>query len=260
MSPAKSDDWNQHWVDYSDSAETNPAQRYRRSLIAGALEANGAARVLDIGSGQGDLAVLLSRELDEASIAGLELSQSGVDTAREKVPAVRFEQVDLLGDNALVSDLEGWATHVTCSEVLEHVDDPATLLSNGLRHAAPGARVVITVPGGPRTAFDKHIGHRRHYNVADLRQLLEASGLEVESVHGAGFPFFNLYRLVVLARGKRVIDDARSGGEDTRLGRFVFSLFRWLFRGNLNRGRAGWQLIAVGLVPASRIGGAEGSS
>ena len=60
------------------------------------------------------------------------------------------------------------------------------------------------------SAFDKHIGHRRHFTPERLRQLLLDAGLQVESLNGAGFsPFFNLYRLTVVARGKKLIDDAR---------------------------------------------------
>jgi len=35
------------------------------------------------------------------------------------------------------------------------------------------------VPGGPMSAFDRHVGHRRHFSAAALRQLLVNSGFEV---------------------------------------------------------------------------------
>ena len=63
---------------------------------------------------------------------------------------------------------------------------------------------MVTVPGGPRTAFDRHIGHRRHYTTDALRAVLDAAGLEVELVQGAGLPFFNLYKLLVMMRGDAV--------------------------------------------------------
>ena len=56
LSPAP-DDWNQHWQDYAALAALNPAQAYRRKLIFERLGLSGAAgaRVLELGSGQGDL-------------------------------------------------------------------------------------------------------------------------------------------------------------------------------------------------------------
>src|SRR5262245_37384630 len=53
-----SDNWDQHWQAYSDAAEHNPAQNYRREWILSLLDIRGSgdgARILDIGSGQGDM-------------------------------------------------------------------------------------------------------------------------------------------------------------------------------------------------------------
>ena len=87
--------------------------------------------------------------------------------------------------------------------MLEHVDDPGALLASARRWLAPAALLVVTVPGGPMSAFDRHVGHRRHYTTTDLQSLLETTGFEVLVCGGAGFPFFNLYRRAVIARGAR---------------------------------------------------------
>ena len=42
-------------------------------------------------------------------------------------------------------------------------------MRNAAALLAPGAKVVVTVPGGPRSAFDKHIGHCRHFTAAAAR-------------------------------------------------------------------------------------------
>ena len=123
-----------------------------------------------------------------------------------KVP-VTFAQRDLLRKVTLSDDERGRATLAVCSEVLEHVDEPDVLLRNAVEYLASGCRIVVTVPGGPRSAFDRHIGHRRHFTAKRLRSLLEANGFENVTVRRAGFPFFDLYRMVVIARGKRLIAD-----------------------------------------------------
>jgi hypothetical protein len=108
---------------------------------------------------------------------------------------------------------------------------------------ADGCRLVVTVPGGPRSSFDEHIGHRRHFTAADLRGVLTDAGFAVETTTGAGFPFFNLYRLMVILRGKRLVDDA--SGEPGALLKLASAVFDVLFKLNMPRSRFGWQTIGV---------------
>lgn len=97
------------------------------------------------------------------------------------------------------------------------------------------------------SAFDRHIGHRTHYTRDSIGELLEESGFQVEQSLLAGFPFFNLYRLMVIARGKKLIADveAQSTGLQTLAVRAMMKLFAFLFRFNLRNSRFGWQVIAV---------------
>jgi hypothetical protein len=96
---------------------------------------------------------------------------------------------------------------------------------------------VLTVPGGPRSAFDRYIGHRRHFTASRLRRLLEESGFEDVTVRRAGFPFFDLYRLVVIARGKRLIADVEQSKSE--LGKGTSGTALRFFD------PFGWQLLAV---------------
>jgi hypothetical protein len=63
----------------------------------------------------------------------------------------------------------------------------------------------------------------------------------VESAHGAGFPFFNLYRGVVIARGSKLIGDV--AGQTSPAARMAMRGFAELFRWNLKT--RGWQTVAV---------------
>ncbi|HET7855407.1 MAG TPA: class I SAM-dependent methyltransferase [Gaiellaceae bacterium] len=241
------DDWEQHWVEFAHRVPSNPARRYREELVVRALERDGGVeRVLDIGSGTGDLAGAIVAALPQAELLGLELSKSGVELSRTKVPAARFEARDLMVATTPPPEQQGWATHAVCSEVLEHVDDPETLLRNVVPYLAPGCLLVVTVPGGPKSAFDRHIGHRRHFRPDELRTLLERVGFEVRHATGAGFPFFNLYRLAVMARGKRL---ASAKGGTSLLARLALGLFGLLFRLNLDASRWGWQTVAHARLP-----------
>jgi len=248
---ADTDDWNRHWSSYAASNALNPAQAYRRMLIFRALglSSNSSAqtRLLELGCGQGEFSSELKQRHPDLQLLGVDLSHTGVGIAQSRVPSGAFFQQDLLQPIALPEKYRGWATHAVCSEVLEHLDDPLTALRHVRTLLAPGARLVITVPAGPMSAFDKHIGHRRHFTPERLRQLLLDAGLQVESLNGAGFPFFNLYRLTVVARGKKLIDDA--GGALPASARAAIWAFTKLFRLNRIETLRGWQLVAVAAEP-----------
>ena len=244
------DDWDAHWSHYAESAEENPAQRMRHDFIARLLgedRGNGSMRLFDFGSGQGDLAQKLESLLPKAELVGAELSESGVAIARQKVPRASFFVADIFSPPEALQQFAGWATHGVCSEVLEHVDDPASFLKEGSKYLAPDARLIVTVPGGPMSAFDRHIGHRQHFNRTKVRAILEEAGFSMERIYLAGFPFFNLYRLLVIARGKRLARDVESkpGGASSGAACFAMKVFRVLFHANLLDSPFGWQVVAI---------------
>jgi SAM-dependent methyltransferase len=254
MAGALADDWDKHWTDLGNAAEAGPAPKYRTRLILDLFESEGCperAQLLDIGSGLGDFAAAFHDRFPKRDVVGLELSMAGVMAASKKIPTAKFYQRDLL-QPVQPADTEGIsATHAVCSEVIEHLDDPEVLLRNAARYMAPDCRLIVTVPAGPMAEFYKHIGHRRHYRPRDLREVLEKAGFTVERVVAPGFPFFNLFRLLITLRGKRLIEDISVPVEKSpihvRIGNAIFAA---LFR--LNVGFGGWQLIAIARWPASR--------
>jgi SAM-dependent methyltransferase len=246
---AMHDDWDRHWAGSATSASQNPAQAMRRRIIRRLLGQSGqGARILDIGCGQGDMVAELRRHHPTAELCGIDFSQYGVDVARSKVPSARFEQRNLLQRGDPIPELAAWATHALCAEVLEHVDEPELLLANAKDYLAPGCRLVVTVPGGPMSAFDRRIGHRRHYTADLLRRTLVAAGFEPERVTGAGFPFFDLYRLVVIMRGRRLVSDigAAADGSPSLPARAVMAAFWPLLALPVPGNRLGWQIVGVG--------------
>jgi len=248
------DDWDKHWESYSQSAEENPAQTYRRRMIFSLLgipDSGAGARILDVGSGQGDMAAAVQRRYPSAEILGVELSRAGVEIAAKKVPQGRFVRRDLVQPEHVSQELLGWATHAICSEVIEHIDDPGLLLQNARQYMARDCRLVLTAPGGPMSAFDRHIGHRKHWRAEEIDGLLRRAGYATEKVTGVGFPFFNLYRCVVILRGRKLIEDVSSGpaSEVSWAARAAMGVFQFLIRPNLNSSRLGWQMVARARVP-----------
>ena len=73
------------------------------------------------------------------------------------------------------------------------------------------------------------------------------------TVQRAGFPFFDLYRVVVILRGKRLIADVeRTEGTalDAGASGTALRLFDRAFRYNFDSSPFGWQLLAE----AHRVG------
>lgn len=248
MSSHSRDDWDRHWDDYSQCAQDNPALDYRRRIIFSLLAIEGTGegvRLLDIGSGQGDMAAAVLDNYPSAEVLGLELSYSGVDISSKKVPGARFVHRDLLEDVPIPPEQARWATHAVCSEVIEHVDDPVRLLRSAKEYMRDDCLLVVTAPGGPMSAFDRHIGHRKHYRPGEIGTLFSQAGYVPVHASRAGFPFFNLYRCLVVLRGKKIIDDATARGNQTASlpARVAMAAFSPLFHLNFNSSPWGWQMI-----------------
>jgi len=252
--PAGADeDWDRHWSEHATANALNPAQVYRREVIFRLLalrKAPSPVRVLDLGCGAGELDLHLLRERSDIELLGLDVSETGIELARRKVPTAQFRQQDFTKPLA-IPGFERWATHAVCTEVLEHLDDPTSMLRNVRPLLAPGCKLVITVPAGPMSAFDRHIGHRQHFTAGLLRRTIEDAGLRVVNMRGAGFPFFNLYRLAVVARGEKLVEDS-AAGDQTQLplaARAAIRAFGALFKLSTDRTMFGWQLVAVASPP-----------
>ncbi len=256
--PDVTDDWDRHWSTFGDAVAGNPGTSYRTRLILDALGPIPDGTVLlEIGCGQGEFALQLAGRYPQADVRGIDISAEGVKRAGQAAArsglTARFAQRDLTVPGHLSDDERGRADLAICSEVLEHVDDPGTFLAHVREYLAPGGLLVVTVPGGPRSAFDRHIGHRRHFSAARLRRLLTTSGFTPVVVRRSGFPFFNLYRLVVMARGKKLIADVEEH-TGTTLDRgasgAALRFFDHAFRFNLASSPFGWQLVAEARLPA----------
>jgi 2-polyprenyl-3-methyl-5-hydroxy-6-metoxy-1,4-benzoquinol methylase len=240
------DDWDAHWNAISESASSNPAQRYRFQLIHDELERENQGNknlcIVDLGCGNGDL-ISYSKENGTFEWIGIEPSLSGSIISKQKNPDIEIIQSDITQDKR--SDyVLARADVVVCTEVIEHLDDSSEMILALSSKIKTGTMLLLTVPGGPRSKFDIHIGHRKHFTKRRLLNILEENGFEYVKIKQAGFPGHNLYKLVTILMGKRLIQSSKNF-QSTRTSSLISRSFFWMMKKSLNHSIFGWQLIAV---------------
>ncbi|WP_266368186.1 class I SAM-dependent methyltransferase [Tellurirhabdus rosea] len=99
--------------------------------------------IMDIGCGNGNIARVLGGF--GYSVLGVDIDPESIAEARKRnaFPNVRFEQMD-----AESLPTAGEFDVLVCSEVLEHLDVPGSLVETAYRLLKPGGRLIVTVPNG----------------------------------------------------------------------------------------------------------------
>ena len=192
-----------------DDAPADPepwAFERRRALLLG--EARPGERVLDLGCGAGRfVAALRSAGVDAV---GVEIAEAALERARRNAPGA---DVRLLEPDGSIPLGHAEVDLVWCSEVLEHVPDTGTLLTEARRVLKPGGRLLVTVPdhGVVRRTlialarYDAHYDplgqHVRFYTRRSLTRALHATGFEAVQLGALGGP--PLLRSALAARALR---------------------------------------------------------
>lgn len=145
------------------------------------------ARVLDVGCGNG----VISRHLGRLgfNVLGIDVSEKTIETARsltKNLPNVQFMKKSA---EELVASGEKYEV-VICSEVLEHLHNPGSLLNVLYQSLADNGKLIVTVPNGkgPRETFvTKPILSLRRKNnwlwrsIVRIKKSLGYSGTTVQS-------------------------------------------------------------------------------
>lgn len=98
-------------------------------------------RLLEIGCGDGSF----TRDLLAFSknVTGLDISPAQIEANQRKLPTIRFLSHDL---SAPLPFPDASFDGIWCSEVLEHLFDPALVLREMFRVLMPGGQLLVTVP------------------------------------------------------------------------------------------------------------------
>jgi ubiquinone/menaquinone biosynthesis C-methylase UbiE len=188
-----------HWSDdltslhEQEAGQDHPVDLASRRLAVASmrdLECD-APIVLDVGCSSGFVLEDLRRALPRASVIGSDYLQRPLERLAQRLSTVPLLQFDLRRCPLSDACIDG----VTCLNVLEHIDDHGTALSEIHRILKPGGIVHVEVPAGPELfdIYDEHLLHHRRYRIEELVALAQEAGFRVEKTTHLGcfvFPAF----------------------------------------------------------------------
>ncbi|MFF3378384.1 3' terminal RNA ribose 2'-O-methyltransferase Hen1 [Streptomyces sp. NPDC002680] len=174
---AETDDSEVEEIDNAVEDETEVEERptplavQRRDAIVAALKGSGAARVLDLGCGQGQLVQALLKDTAFTEIVGVDVSMRALTIASRRLKLDRMGErqaarVQLLQGSLAYTDkrLKGYDAAVLC-EVVEHLDLPRLpALEYAVFGAARPRTVLVTTPNVEYNVRWETLpaGHSRH--------------------------------------------------------------------------------------------------
>jgi 3' terminal RNA ribose 2'-O-methyltransferase Hen1 len=203
---AEADDTDVEQLDNAVEAETEAEERpaplavQRRDAILAELRASGAARVLDLGCGQGQLVQELLRDPSFTEIVGVDVSMRALTIASRRLRLDRMGErqaarVKLLQGSLAYSDkrLKGYDAAVL-SEVIEHLDLPRLpALEYAVFDVARPRTVLVTTPNVEYNVRWESLpaGHVRHgdHRFEWTREEFRAWAGKVAARHGYGVDF-----------------------------------------------------------------------
>jgi SAM-dependent methyltransferase len=123
-------------------------------------------KVVDIGCGVGDLLNEIRARQPHVEVYGLDFSPKAIEGAKQALPDGDFRRFVI--DRTLP-----YADHsfdiVLCTDVIEHLEYPKTIVAELVRICRPGGTVAVVVPDGD---VDQFFGHNWFFNQQRFSELL----------------------------------------------------------------------------------------
>jgi len=190
--------WWDHESEFKPLHAINPLRvSYIEAQARGLADKN----ILDVGCGGGILAEALAQK--GARVTGIDMAELSLKVAR-----LHLHESGLEIDYHL-STVEDFANHnesvydiVTCLEMLEHVPDPASVISAACRLLKPGGQLFLsTLNRNPKSFALAVLGaeyilgllprgthdYRKFIKPSELAAVLRANGLRVDDISGISY-------------------------------------------------------------------------
>lgn len=170
------------------------APRSRVAQILSLLSGLQPRRVVDLGSGGGQLLSEIRARLPDVALAGIDISAAQVRENARRHPTIDWYLADLdAPPGNLPGALAGSFDVVLATELIEHLDHPEALLRNACELARQGeGRLILSTQSGPLRETERRVGHRRHWTRAQMSEALLAAGWSPERIWNCGYPFHDL--------------------------------------------------------------------
>lgn len=196
---------------WDDAHRYTPAPRHRRRMMSRIIVDLDFQDCLDAGCAQ---LYFLQEVVRRHGVVGYgcDISDEVIANNQRLAPDCNFLTLDL--------SRETWPQGrqfdlVVCSEVLEHIPDWRSALSNLVRMSR--RYLLITVPSGKIRTIDRMVGHHYHFQGPELTSELQVLGCEVVHVRKWGFPMHSLYKILINKLSPEKLYESFS---DTRYGFF----------------------------------------
>jgi len=105
---------------------------------------NGVFSLLDIGCAIGDGCEMLQKKFPKASITGVDISEVGIEKAKQKTRTVKYLVLDILKD-----ELPEQYDYITIIETLEHFDNPFFVIDKCLNYVKEA--IILSTPYSRQT-------------------------------------------------------------------------------------------------------------
>jgi len=150
-------------------------------------------RMLDAGSGRGDLVVCFAKNNSSWEITGVEIDAERLKIARETQSKDNLKNVNFIGKNLLDEDIAGKFDLITCCDVLEHIDDDVSVMEKFHQLLDNNGVLLLTFPSIPQRTHlklvswrEKKIGFKNEdyghvrdgYSVAGISKTLKEIGFQ----------------------------------------------------------------------------------
>jgi SAM-dependent methyltransferase len=184
--------------------------RARREVLAALIERTMRltpnADILEVGCGTGHNIRMLERF---GKVDGIEIDPEARRFAEKRLK----RKISSAALPKLTGIKRGHYDLVAALDVVEHIDDDRAAIAGLASCLKPGGKLLVTVPAHQWmwSAHDELNHHKRRYSKRGLRQLIEASPLQLDEIG-----YFNSF-LFPLAVGARLAARAtgRGGGDDS---------------------------------------------
>lgn len=151
--------------------------------------------VVDVGCGGGGSSLFCARR--GAFVTAIDRDKQASQAIKSKLSEIApHTHAAIVADAHQLPLPENFATHIICTEVLEHVDSPNQLLKELFRVGKPGARYLLSVPGSAQENLQKQIApavyfqkpnHVRIFTKDEFAHAVTGAGLIIEQQVQYGF-------------------------------------------------------------------------